>query len=103
MSTGRTHGAVRLHVHNVDSEYVNGTRTLYVGPLSFMLFCPLHPPQLSTLPPATATSTASKAINGASGDIAVAPVQTAELVGVEVSGSVGSAAGSVHPAYAGKL
>ena len=68
-----------------------------------MLFCLLHPPQLSTLPTAATTSTASKAINGASGDSAAAPVQTAELVGVEVSASVGSAAGSVHPAYAGEL
>lgn len=49
-------------------------------------------PQLSTLP----------GINGASGESAVAPVQTAELVGVGASASVGSAAGTVHPAYAGK-
>lgn len=71
---------------------------LNVRPLSYVV-SPFRPPQLSTLP-AAATGTA---INGATGDIAVAPARTAELVSVAAPASVGSAAGSVNPAYAGKL
>lgn len=56
-------------------------------------------PQLSTLP----TAATGTAVNGANGDIAVTPSRTAELVSVAAPASVRSAAGPVHPAYAGKV
>ncbi|CAM9624880.1 unnamed protein product, partial [Laminaria digitata] len=57
--------------------------------------------KLATLP--AGATTAINGASGASADIAVAPVRVAELVGAEVPASVGSAVGTVHPAYAGKM